>query len=651
MPVPFRKYFTEIADAETRSARIFEEHPSGLPPGEYGFLEFYCDEKNCDCRRVHLMVIADWSKEPIAMIAYGWETPAYYAKWMHSADKQMAAEMSGTMLEPFFNQSKYAAAAKKLCEDAFLADPSYVERLKRHYRMMRDHVDGLQRSVQRREKKQKKPKQKPREMVFPKERIPIPELVSTEAVRQALLSPHEAVRNSASFFFSGCRADGLSADIMKTIIQSVELYGIIASLGVLESLEVPQDETTVLWLSQELSKNHDLEDIRLDNYCYFLTEILCQADPKLLMPEMADLPCFSEECAGWLFKRIELAQTDWETLWQKLLDSWLYDAEDNDDPHFDIDDLLVEAVSRHDACNQRVLDWLQRKDVPLDDEDVEDFIPVLLQIVAKNHIAEAKEFVLDGILKSNEFYLPEGGQEAFASIAEEDDWEMLYSRWKDSPKRHLWFFDLLTEKPSQRRLEIALDMLRIIGKDISNDWLITFLLENYVKESHASIVRFLEEDLVSPEYRCEHAVELVISGIINPDSLDDFYRWFHFAEENEWNLSGLQTQHAEERLRVTYSEVFDFGDDEDDDDDFDEEYYNDDDMDDGNENERSIPLSSLSMLRDFTKRQPFTTDFEDDSDDDYGPPQPYRRTEPQIGRNDPCPCGSGKKYKKCCMEK
>ena len=24
-----------------------------------------------------------------------------------------------------------------------------------------------------------------------------------------------------------------------------------------------------------------------------------------------------------------------------------------------------------------------------------------------------------------------------------------------------------------------------------------------------------------------------------------------------------------------------------------------------------------------------------------------RRDEPKIGRNDPCPCGSGKKYKKC----
>ncbi|MCS6860530.1 MAG: SEC-C metal-binding domain-containing protein [Abditibacteriales bacterium] len=27
------------------------------------------------------------------------------------------------------------------------------------------------------------------------------------------------------------------------------------------------------------------------------------------------------------------------------------------------------------------------------------------------------------------------------------------------------------------------------------------------------------------------------------------------------------------------------------------------------------------------------------------------RSEPKVGRNDPCPCGSGKKYKNCCMRK
>jgi preprotein translocase subunit SecA len=31
--------------------------------------------------------------------------------------------------------------------------------------------------------------------------------------------------------------------------------------------------------------------------------------------------------------------------------------------------------------------------------------------------------------------------------------------------------------------------------------------------------------------------------------------------------------------------------------------------------------------------------------------EPIRNLEPRIGRNDPCPCGSGKKYKQCCMRK
>jgi len=29
-------------------------------------------------------------------------------------------------------------------------------------------------------------------------------------------------------------------------------------------------------------------------------------------------------------------------------------------------------------------------------------------------------------------------------------------------------------------------------------------------------------------------------------------------------------------------------------------------------------------------------------------PQPYQNTDRKVGRNEPCPCGSGKKYKKCC---
>ena len=47
----------------------------------------------------------------------------------------------------------------------------------------------------------------------------------------------------------------------------------------------------------------------------------------------------------------------------------------------------------------------------------------------------------------------------------------------------------------------------------------------------------------------------------------------------------------------------------------------------------------------------YDDDDDDDIDDGYFTVTEPIRTEPKIGRNDPCPCGSGKKYKKCCMNK
>ncbi|MGE4157715.1 MAG: YecA family protein [Planctomycetota bacterium] len=42
---------------------------------------------------------------------------------------------------------------------------------------------------------------------------------------------------------------------------------------------------------------------------------------------------------------------------------------------------------------------------------------------------------------------------------------------------------------------------------------------------------------------------------------------------------------------------------------------------------------------------------EEDDEDEEVEVEPARRMSEKIGRNDPCPCGSGKKYKKCCLLK
>ena len=33
----------------------------------------------------------------------------------------------------------------------------------------------------------------------------------------------------------------------------------------------------------------------------------------------------------------------------------------------------------------------------------------------------------------------------------------------------------------------------------------------------------------------------------------------------------------------------------------------------------------------------------------HAPVEQFVRASPKVGRNDPCPCGSGKKHKKCCL--
>ena len=55
----------------------------------------------------------------------------------------------------------------------------------------------------------------------------------------------------------------------------------------------------------------------------------------------------------------------------------------------------------------------------------------------------------------------------------------------------------------------------------------------------------------------------------------------------------------------------------------------------------------------FTHCQPFVAQLAALSPERQTPPaqDTNARTNPEVGRNDPCPCGSGLKYKKCCLRK
>ena len=64
----------------------------------------------------------------------------------------------------------------------------------------------------------------------------------------------------------------------------------------------------------------------------------------------------------------------------------------------------------------------------------------------------------------------------------------------------------------------------------------------------------------------------------------------------------------------------------------------------------SMIIKNNRQLTSYIKRNPdFLDDMMDDGDVWLPAMKPIVRQEPKVGRNDPCPCGSGKKYKKCCI--
>jgi hypothetical protein len=134
----FMQRFPEVGARETRSVTVTQR--PDLPDGEYGFLEFYCDEPGCDCRRVMIDVLrpeSGWSKI-WATIGYGWESLDFYRQWGEAHSDPV--EMKGPYLDVLNPQSEYSPALLNLFRFV-LQSPDYVERLRRHYQMFRDSVE------------------------------------------------------------------------------------------------------------------------------------------------------------------------------------------------------------------------------------------------------------------------------------------------------------------------------------------------------------------------------------------------------------------------------------------------------------------------------------------------------------------------------
>ncbi len=138
----FNSRFPDVAEHETRSVTLLKPSKYNLPPARYTFLEMFCDEPGCDCRRVFFSVVSSLRKEVEAVIAWGWEEREFYVKWMGDDDPLIIDDLKGPVLNLASPQSNLAPALLDLFREYLLQDTAYIERVKRHYKMFRRDIDN-----------------------------------------------------------------------------------------------------------------------------------------------------------------------------------------------------------------------------------------------------------------------------------------------------------------------------------------------------------------------------------------------------------------------------------------------------------------------------------------------------------------------------
>ena len=143
--IPFHEVFPDLAARETRTVTTLES--ARLPAGSYTLIEMYCDEPDCDCRRVFFSVASSTTSQIETVIAYGWESPEFYARWMGDDDPETVQSLKGPILNLGSAHSNLAPALLDLVQTVVLQDDHYIARLKSHYAMFREAIGSTPRRL------------------------------------------------------------------------------------------------------------------------------------------------------------------------------------------------------------------------------------------------------------------------------------------------------------------------------------------------------------------------------------------------------------------------------------------------------------------------------------------------------------------------
>ena len=415
----------------------------------------------------------------------------------------------------------------------------------------------------------------------------------TDQIKAAILHPDRIVRDVALYYFT----DSFSQDhtIMPLVIQAVEAHDWNGAFEFYLAIKnLAQTEDSLLWLLRQLEQVADPKDEDEDDRRMDLSDIVADASLSVLQldPDIAASTGLFDEDRQAIIERLELATADPVDCWRKLEDFCEANKKAEGDTDLDLPHAyrLVEAIGRSQTCADRVLAVLSHE---LDDYTHTAAFwlePLAARAAGLMRLKEAVPLLIGKLRRYSDDVMDKECGDAFIRIGTDEVVEAICMDFHTAP----WPYRLgVSRCLGHIHTDLAVSKsLYLLGHEEDSaiqDNLIASILGNF-----------------SPE-GIEPARQAIIRG----------------SNDVRHPLVAVATL-----LGVTFPEL---------------------------EAWRKTEEECVALRRkaweELDDEMPFPDEpAESPLEIPYEPPAPIVRGK-KIGRNDPCPCGSGKKYKKCCLGK
>ena len=422
-------------------------------------------------------------------------------------------------------------------------------------------------------------------------------------IKEAILHPDKLVRQEALLYFSECYSR--DTEVMPLAIKAIETYGRSNAFQYVYVLaQLAQTEATVGWAVKELHREEDRAEDH-DSYFPALSRLLCSAAPQLLQPrtdQILQAPGFLKELVPGFRERLEMASWDADHCWKELERISIEGIGRHDPSSVDFEHTsrVVEALARHgEKYVDRILDLLSKK---FDDFETDPMIwleEFWVMLVGEMLLGQAIPLVVKK-LHECEDVLSERCVETLGKIGTDAAAEAVTEGWLEAVWDYRLYATTALEKiHSDTTVRKCLE-LPPQDKDLDiRTKLADALLSQYAEEGIEPVREMVQRrayDSMSTDLMRKLVAVSTVLGVTFPE----YPSWKRESEE--------KLAQQERRMKVMR----------------------------GFFQAPAKPASKTSPARgDFLERKP----------------APLLRTEKQVSRNDPCPCGSGKKFKKCCMNR